>query len=47
MLHGVTELDALTFGLAPALLAVVVLAACLVPARYASRIDPMTALREQ
>lgn len=47
MLHGVTELDALTFGLAPALLAVVVLAACLVPARHAARIDPMTALREQ
>jgi putative ABC transport system permease protein len=47
MLHGVTELDPVTFGLAPMLLAVVVLAACLVPARHAARIDPMTALREQ
>jgi putative ABC transport system permease protein len=47
MLYGVTELDALTFGLAPALLAVVVLAACAGPARHASRIDPMSALREQ
>jgi ABC-type antimicrobial peptide transport system permease subunit len=47
MLYGVTELDALTFGLAPAVLASVVLAACLIPARHAARIDPMTALREQ
>lgn len=47
MLYGVTELDAQTFGLAPVLLAIVVLAACWAPARYAARIDPMRALREQ
>lgn len=47
MLYGVTEPDAGTFGLASALLAAVVLAACLAPARYAARIDPTEALREQ
>lgn len=47
MLYGVTELDASTFCLAPALLIVIVLAACLAPARYASHIDPTRALREE
>jgi len=47
MLYGVTELDAPTFGLAPALLAAVVLIACLAPARHAARIDPMRALRDE
>jgi putative ABC transport system permease protein len=47
MLYGVTELDASTFCLAPVLLIVIVLTACFAPARYASRIDPMRALREE
>jgi predicted permease len=47
MLYGVTELDASTFSLAPVLLLGVVLFACLGPARYAARIDPMRALREE
>jgi len=47
MLYGVTELDALTFGLVPVLLIIVVLLAYLAPARYAPRIDPMRALREE
>jgi putative ABC transport system permease protein len=47
MLFGVTELDASTFILAPVLLAIVVMVACLGPARRAVRVDPMTALREE
>ncbi len=47
MLYGVTDLDASTFCLAPVLLTVVVLVACFAPARYASRIDPTRALREE
>ena len=47
MLYGVTELDAATFGLAPVLLAAIVLVACCAPARYAARIDPMRTLREE
>jgi len=47
MLFGVTELDASTFVLAPVALAMVVMVACLGPARRAVRVDPMTALREE
>jgi putative ABC transport system permease protein len=47
MLYGVTELDAATFGFAPVLLAAIVLIACFAPARYAARIDPTRALREE
>ena len=47
MLFGVTELDATTFALAPVLLSIIVLIACLGPARRAVRVDPMTALREE
>ena len=47
MLHGVSELDPTTFGVTSALLAVIVLIACLGPARRAVRVDPMTALREE
>jgi ABC-type lipoprotein release transport system permease subunit len=36
-----------TFALAPLLLAVIVLIACLAPARHAAHIDPMRALREE
>jgi predicted permease len=47
MLYGVTDLDATTFCVAPMMLATIVLIACLAPARYAARIDPMRALREE
>jgi predicted permease len=47
MLYGVTELDAMTFGLAPVVLSIIVLIACLAPARHAAHIDPMRALREE
>ena len=47
MLYGVTELDAPTFGLAAVLLAAIVLIASFAPARYAARIDPIRALRQE
>jgi len=47
MLYGVTALDAQTFALTPLLLAVIVLLASMGPARSASRVDPMQALREE
>lgn len=45
MLLGVSPLDPITLCLAAAVLALVVLVASLVPARRASRVDPMDALR--
>jgi predicted permease len=47
MLYNVTELDAATFCIAPLLLAAIVLVASFAPARYASRVDPTRALREE
>jgi ABC-type antimicrobial peptide transport system permease subunit len=47
MLYGVTPLDGVTFGLAAMLLVLVATAASLVPARKASQVDPMVALREE
>ena len=45
MLFGVTAMDATTLGLVGALLLAVGLAACLVPARRATKVDPLEALR--
>ena len=47
MLHGVTALDAATFALAAALLAAIAVVASVAPARRASRVDPVMALREE
>jgi ABC-type antimicrobial peptide transport system permease subunit len=46
-LFGVTGRDPLTYGVVVALIATVWLAATLVPARRATRVDPMTALRTE
>jgi predicted permease len=46
-LHGVSARDPLTFVVAPAILLIVALLACYVPARRASRVDATTALRAE
>ena len=47
VLYGVNPLDPVAFGSVSLFLAVVALVACFVPARRATRIDPMQALRNE
>ena len=45
LLFGVSSSDPITFAVVPALLAIVALAACLLPARRATRVSPINALK--
>jgi ABC-type lipoprotein release transport system permease subunit len=47
MLFGVTATDPLTFLSAAVLLALVAFAACHIPARRATHVDPIEALRAE
>jgi len=46
-LYGVEGTDPLTFAVIAALLAVVALLACWLPARKAAQVDPLAALRHE
>ena len=46
LVYGVTVRDPLTYAGVAALLGLIALAACAIPARAASRVDPLVALRE-
>ena len=47
LLHGISATDRWTFILTPLLLAAIALIACYIPARRASKLDPLVALRSE
>jgi putative ABC transport system permease protein len=44
-LYGISPTDSLTYAIVAALVALVTMAACYIPARRATRVDPIVALR--